>query len=70
MTNKLDLRGLSCPQPVFETKKKIEAMGKGELLILVDTGTARDNITRLAVNNGWSISVNETGGDFELTLKK
>ncbi len=70
MAEKLDMRGLSCPQPVFETKKKIEAMGSGTLEVLVDSGTARDNVTRLAENKGWAVSLKEQEGEFVLTLSK
>lgn len=70
MADKLDMRGLSCPQPVFETKKKIEAMGSGTLEVLVDSGTARDNVTRLAENKGWVVSLKEQEGEFVLTLSK
>ncbi|MGV7930202.1 MAG: sulfurtransferase TusA family protein [Spirochaetota bacterium] len=70
MADKLDMRGLSCPQPVFETKKKIEAMGSGTLEVLVDSGTARDNVTRLAENKGWAVSLKEQEGEFVLTLSK
>jgi TusA-related sulfurtransferase len=70
MAEILDMRGLSCPQPVFDTKKKIEAMGSGTLEVLVDSGTSRDNVTRLAENKGWSVSVKEQDGEFLLTLSK
>ncbi len=70
MADTLDMRGLSCPQPVFETKKKIEAMGSGALEVLVDSGTARDNVTRLAENRGWAVSLREQDGEFVLRLSK
>ncbi len=31
MSNKIDARGLSCPQPVILTNRKIKEMGKGVL---------------------------------------
>ncbi len=46
----LDLRGLSCPQPVFETKKAIENPGFGSITILIDSKTSLENITRLLTN--------------------
>lgn len=33
----LDLRGLSCPQPVFETKRAIENPSFEEMEVIVDT---------------------------------
>lgn len=70
MAEKLDMRGLSCPQPVFETKKKIELMGSGTLEVLVDSGTSRDNVSRLAESKGWNVSIKEQDDEFTLTLSK
>ncbi len=67
---RIDARGLSCPQPVVLTKSFIDKTGSGEFEILVDTGTARDNITRLAGNCGWAVAVRNDGDDILLTLKK
>lgn len=46
----LDLRGLSCPQPVFETKRAIESPGFKSITILLDSKTSLENIKRLLVN--------------------
>ena len=67
---RLDARGLSCPQPVVLAKNYIDKNGSGEFEIIVDTGTARDNITRLAGNCGWAVSARTEGDDSVLTLKK
>ena len=66
----VDARGLSCPQPVVLAKSFIDKKGSGEFEIIVDTGTARDNITRLAGNCGWAVAVRNDGADSILTLKK
>jgi tRNA 2-thiouridine synthesizing protein A len=68
--DRIDARGLSCPQPVVLTKNYIDGAGSGEIEIIVDTGTARDNITRLAGNSGWAVAVRSDGDDIVLTLKK
>ena len=70
MIDRLDVRGFSCPQPVVLTRKKIKLMGKGSFEVIVDTGTSRDNITRLAKNEGWDIKVSEQGNEFLLTLTR
>jgi TusA-related sulfurtransferase len=67
---RIDARGLSCPQPVVLTKSFIDKTGSGEFEILVDTNTASDNITRLAGNCGWAVAVRNDGDDILLTLKK
>jgi tRNA 2-thiouridine synthesizing protein A len=70
MAQRIDARGLSCPQPVVLARKCMDEKGTGEFEIIVDTGTARDNITRLASNSGWVIAVSVEGDDFILTIKK
>jgi TusA-related sulfurtransferase len=66
----LDLRGLSCPQPVFETKKAIESPSFESLEVLVDTQTSVENIKRLLdskKNIKYSV---EEGEDFKIILSK
>lgn len=68
MSEVIDERGLSCPQPVLDTLQKIEAMQKGELEILVDTDAAKENVTRAVQSKGWAVtSVAEEGDEYRLT---
>ena len=70
MAEKLDVRGLSCPLPVVKVRNKLTELKEGLLEVLVDTGTARDNITRMANNNGWKVETKEQGGEYLLTINK
>ncbi len=70
MTDKIDARGLSCPQPVILTNRKIEKMGKGVFEVLVDTDTSRENISRLAQQTGWNVEVKRVNDDYYLVLRK
>ncbi|MBS3919513.1 MAG: sulfurtransferase TusA family protein [Deltaproteobacteria bacterium] len=70
MSEKIDARGLSCPQPVIMTNKKMKEIGRGAFEVLVDTETAKENITRLAQQSGWQLDVNEESGNIRLVLKK
>jgi TusA-related sulfurtransferase len=70
MVDKIDARGLSCPQPVILTNRKIKEMGKGVLEILVDTDTSRENISRLAQQSGWQVEVDRVDEDYRLVLKR
>ncbi|MDI6763790.1 MAG: sulfurtransferase TusA family protein [Thermodesulfobacteriota bacterium] len=70
MSEKIDARGLSCPQPVIVTDRKMKELGRGVFEVLVDTETAKENITRLAQQSGWQLDVNEEFGDIRLVLKK
>lgn len=67
----VDAVGLSCPQPVLMTLDKIKDMGKGEIIIKVDTDTSKENVSRAAKSQGWDVADiqdNETG--YTLTIKK
>jgi tRNA 2-thiouridine synthesizing protein A len=55
MNSTVDARGLSCPQPVILTMNKIKGLGSGEIEVLVDTDTSRENVTRAAISKGWKI---------------
>ena len=70
MVEQIDARGLSCPQPVVITKNKMDELGKGMIEVMVDTATARDNITRLAENQGWRVEIKEAGDEYLLSISK
>ena len=67
----VDARGLSCPQPAMLARQAIQKQEKGTVEVLVDSGTARENVSRLAKNSGWAVSVEEkTDDSFRIVLKK
>lgn len=71
MSDILDLRGLSCPIPVVEARKKMKAIQPGEsFAVLVETGTSRDNVTRMAHKEGCEVqlSTRETESEEEYIL--
>ena len=70
MSQIIDARGLSCPQPVILTNKKIKEMGKGEFEVLVDTETSKENVSRLAQQSGWKVAIKQEGEDIRLSLRK
>jgi TusA-related sulfurtransferase len=70
MAEQIDARGLSCPQPAVITKNRMDKIGSGVIEVAVDTATARDNISRLAENQGWRVEIKECGEDHLLTLSK
>jgi TusA-related sulfurtransferase len=65
----VDARGLSCPEPVMMTSKAMLTK-ENEYVILVDNTCSRENVTRFDEHQGYSVSVDEKGGEFTLTLKK
>jgi TusA-related sulfurtransferase len=67
----VDARGLSCPQPVMLVSKAIKKLNKGAIEILVDSGTARDNVSRLGNSSGWVVTVEEQpDSSYRMILKK
>ena len=62
--------GLSCPQPVMETKKVLSGLNSGQVEVLVDTATSRDNVARFAENKGWRTTKEERDGGFRVILER
>jgi tRNA 2-thiouridine synthesizing protein A len=54
----VDARGLSCPLPVMRTKKALDA-GPEALVVLVDSGTAKANVTNMLADEGYAVTVTE-----------
>ncbi|MFH0945574.1 MAG: sulfurtransferase TusA family protein [Planctomycetota bacterium] len=55
----VDARGLSCPQPAMLTRQALQESNKGTVEVLVDCGTAQENVSRLAKKAGWAMAVEE-----------
>jgi TusA-related sulfurtransferase len=71
MSTTVDARGLSCPQPVLLTLEAIKKVDKGQITILVDTDTSKENILRAAASQGWQeAGVQEQAGEYQITLNK
>ena len=69
--NTVDARGLSCPQPPMLALNALKKIGKGTLEVLVDSTTARANVSRVAKNSGWSVTVEEQSeGVYRIILRK
>ncbi len=69
---RLNCEGLSCPQPVIQTKDSLTAMAVGDrLLVIVDNEAARVNVQRFAVSQGHTVQVNKKGESiYELLIVK
>jgi len=71
MSNIIDARGLSCPQPVLMTLNEMKKINKGELVVLVDTDTSKENVSRAATTQGWNVkSVEPEGIGYRITVSK
>jgi len=71
MAQIVDARGLSCPQPVLMTMEEIKKTGKGQIEVLVDTDTSKENVTRAVTIQGWQVhNVAGEGGGYRIVIKK
>lgn len=71
MSTIVDARGLSCPQPVLMTMDEIKKVGKGEIEVLVDTDTSKENVSRAAGSKGWQVKdVEGKGEGYRITIFK
>ncbi len=68
----IDVRGLSCPEPVLRTGDELRALGAGRLEVLLDAGTAHDNVLRIAERAGWRVTEDRetAGGGLRVLLEK
>ncbi len=71
MSSIVDARGLSCPQPVLLTVNEIRKVQKGEIVILVDTDTSKENVCRAIISKGWTLKGVESEGDgYRVSISK
>jgi TusA-related sulfurtransferase len=69
MSQKVDARGLSCPQPVLLTKKAIEK-NEFPIEVLVDTVTSCENVSRMVESKKKKIEFEEFEGGFKLMISE
>ena len=65
----IDARGLSCPEPVIMIKKAM-ATKEAHYDMIVDNPTSRENVTRYAEHQGYTVSYKEENGEFTLSIDK
>ena len=71
MNATVDARGLSCPQPVLMTMEEIKRQEQGEIVVLVDTDTSRENVSRAAASQGWQVKdVEEEGEGYRIFITR
>lgn len=71
MATAVDARGLSCPQPVILTLDAIKKGKDPQIIILVDTDTSKENVTRTAASQGCTIrEVSPDGDGYRIVIQK
>jgi selenium metabolism protein YedF len=66
----VDCRGLACPQPVITTKKALDQLKEGELMVIVDNASSCNNVERFVRSQGCSVEIKESGLDFYIHIQK
>lgn len=69
MSVDVDVRGLSCPIPVVNTKKAMEKNPKETIVVLLETEVSKENVMRLAASQGYSSKVEQAGNEYKLILE-
>lgn len=69
MADKIDARGLSCPQPVVLTQKAIKD-GKTGFQVMVDSEVSKENVIRCIERNKMSASVSQESDVFTISVSK
>ena len=70
MNKIIDARGLACPQPVILTKKAMDTDPEKLLTTIVDNSAAKENVSKLAVSQGYSIQIETKNGEHYITLSR
>ena len=65
---RVDARGLSCPEPVIQTKNAM-ASKEAEYEVVVDNVVAKENVSRFVMHQGYQVNVEEQGDDFLLKIQ-
>lgn len=63
MSDIVDARGLSCPQPVLLAMAKMKEKTSGEIEVIVDNEVSRENVSRAARSQGWEVRGEQRDGD-------
>ena len=65
----VDARGYSCPEPVIMLRKAM-ASKEAAYTVLVDNAASKENVTRYAEHEGYTVRVSENGGEYTLDIRK
>lgn len=69
MSKMIDARGLSCPEPVIMLRKAMDS-AESTYEMVVDNIVSKENATRYAVHQGYTVEVTEKDSEYYLSMKK
>jgi len=64
----VNVRGYSRGIPTIRTQKAMREHPGEPLMVLVDTGWAKDDITRLGINSGYAVKCERAAAGYDLEL--
>lgn len=64
----LDLKGLSCPEPLVKTQMAVKKSNGEDVCVIVDDKHALENIQRYAKKQKLQVEVTEEGGAWSMRL--
>jgi len=64
----IDNRGLSCPEPVINTKLALEEQRSEPFVSVVDNEVAKNNVVKLARNQGYRTEIRQEGAAYYITI--
>lgn len=71
MSITIDARGFSCPQPVLMFMETVKSENENKIIVLVDTDTSKENISRAAENKNYNVrDIQHQGDEYRITLVK
>lgn len=70
MENIVDARGQSCPMPVIMTKKALEGIEEGKLVVIVDNEVSKDNVLKFAKSSGCEVAVENMKEEYRISIYK
>lgn len=65
----IDARGVACPEPVVITRNALRS-DESCYKVLVDSANAKENVSRFAESQGYSVTVSEENETFAIILSK
>jgi len=63
MLIEIDARGLACPKPVVNTKKELDKLEKGIVIVTVDNSIAKENILKLSSSSNCEAKITKDEED-------
>jgi TusA-related sulfurtransferase len=68
----IDVKGMSCPQPLVETQKKLRKMEVGKTLeVIGDHGPSKKEVPEAMIKQGQQVlSIEEKDGLWHILIKK